>query len=132
MKYLDNFECDNILAIPLPPKPSSKPPLDGDAFSDKFWGTLLERSSTPTSVNGSHKLEYVKSHIKIDSNNDDDTSSDKESDVSKTNDSIVSHFNIGTKLEPRFCEHFHDYHDINCAKNRAFFGNLGKPPQDDM
>lgn len=137
IKYIDNFECDNILAIPLPPKPPSKaPPPDIEVFPDKYWDDMIERRTmSSTSLNRSHasnKLHYEKNRNTTIESNYDDSTSEKDSDVSKTTRNNANQFGSASKLEPRFCEHLHDFHDINCAKNIAFFGGFHHKSQDDM
>lgn len=95
-------ECDPV-TLPLPPgPPSSRPPRsDIEGLSEKYWGEILERT---VSSNSLHILQRTYGQ--------------------QTNNGSSIGLNIreqSTNLsnsEPRLCEH--DYHDVNCAKNKVF------------
>lgn len=152
IKYTDNFDCDNILSIPLPPKPSSKPPTDIDMLSDKYWDGMLERTLSSTTLNGSQKINckndlqsaqldnnYAITSAGSDGSSGAGSSSNGGGVVVAVKDCSnkqcgrrrsSEHHLVQSPLSyaPRYCEHLHDLHELHCAKNIAFFGDL----RDDM
>lgn len=121
--YNTNFGCDNMIALPLPPKPPSRMRSDIEGLAEKYWGEILERT---VSSNSLHALQrtYGDSNTNHRLFHDGTTSSDIDSISGKINE--TNHLGYLSCSEPRLCEH--DLHDFHCAKNRAFFGDL----QDDM
>uniref|UniRef100_A0A336LJ54 CSON005263 protein n=1 Tax=Culicoides sonorensis TaxID=179676 RepID=A0A336LJ54_CULSO len=120
--YNDDFECDNMIALPLPPKPPNRLRSDIEGLSEKYWGEILERA---VSSNSLHALQrtYGDSHSNHRLFHDcTTTSSDIDSISGKIDDS--NHLGYLSSSEPRLCEH--DLHDVNCAKNRAFFGTISR------
>ena len=125
-------ECDPV-ALPMPPGPqSSRPPRhDFEAISEKYWGEILERTVSSSSLQalqrtyGQHHLHsnHHQSHKTsvIDLNNSHGNCHNSKQQM---HDGIVTG---GTNLsnfsnsEPRLCEHYH--HDINCAKNKSFLND---------
>lgn len=131
-----SLECDH--EIPMPPLPKVVPNrpttitgnshgtttlTDFDGLSEKYWGEILERSFSSNSLhalqfnnhhqhNQLHPLYNQKHHF-----NNNTALSDINLNRSETN-------LYYSNSEPRLCDH--DLHDINCAKNQAFFGAFEK------
>lgn len=93
-------ECDPI-SLPLPPgPPASRPPKhDIEGLSEKYWGEILERTVSSSSL---HALQ--RSYGQHGTHNNSMSGLNQSLHVSSS--------------EPRLCEH--DLHDINCAKNQMF------------
>jgi len=140
-----NMECDH--EIPLPPLPkmvANRPSTitgnsqrstftDFDGLSEKYWGEILERTFSSNSLHQHHQQQQQQHHHQHNHNamlNSSSSSNNKHHYL--TNNTAFSDINLhksDTNLyysnsEPRLCEH--DLHDINCAKNRAFFGEFNK------
>lgn len=131
-------ECDPI-ALPVPPgPPSSRPPSvprsDYETLSEKYWGEILERTVSSSSLQALQRAFGHSPHV-----HQPDMNLHKSSIFELNNSvdvggaitgSIIGashihhHHQVGnlsnfSSSEPRLCEHFH--HDINCAKSKASF-----------
>lgn len=93
----------------MPPgPPQSKPPRpDFEGLSEKYWGEILERTVSSSSL---HVLQRVYGSDQ----------SKKSSLIEMNGRESGSHLSNFSNSEPRLCEHFHD---INCAKSKAFFNS---------
>lgn len=95
----------------MPPgPPSSKPPRpDFEGLSEKYWGEILERTVSSNSLHALQRVYGYKTHTSSILEMNGITSPDGSS-----RGNVLSNF---SNSEPRLCEH---YHDINCAKTKAF------------
>lgn len=115
-----------MIALPLPPKPPCRMRPDIEGLAEKYWGEILERT---VSSNSLHVLQRTYGDTNANHHrlfHDGTTSSDIDSISGKIND--TNHLGYLSCSEPRLCEH--DLHDINCAKNRAFFGDFSRTDDD--
>lgn len=115
-----------MIALPLPPKPPCRMRPDIEGLAEKYWGEILERT---VSSNSLHVLQRTYGDTNANHHrlfHDGTTSSDIDSISGKIND--TNHLGYLSCSEPRLCEH--DLHDINCAKNRAFFGGFSRTDDD--
>jgi hypothetical protein len=117
-----SIECDH--EIPLPPLPkmiSTIPGTDFDRLSEKYWGEILERTFSSNSL---HALQHSHHQTQMHNNNGKQHhfyGNNTFGDVNlRRSDTNLYYSNS----EPRLCEH--DLHDINCAKNKAFFGAFNR------
>lgn len=123
-----SIECDH--EIPLPPLPKMVASTitgntDFDGLSEKYWGEILERTFSSNSLHAlqhqnhqhNHQTQVHKSNGKHHHFGNNATFSDINLNRSDTN-------LYYSNSEPRLCEH--DLHDINCAKNKAFFGAFNR------
>ncbi|KAJ6647512.1 hypothetical protein Bhyg_02735 [Pseudolycoriella hygida] len=110
-------ECDPNM-LPLPPgPPSSKPPrTDLEGLSEKFWGEILERTVSSNSLHALQRVYGYKTQTSSILEMNGLTSPDE-----SNRGNALSNF---SNSEPRLCEH---YHDINCAKTKAFLN--GQQPK---
>jgi hypothetical protein len=89
---------------------------------DRHWGEILERTLSSTSLN---MLQRTYGH---NANNNSNSSISKIYLTNTNSDINLNSINNDrhdqkylSNSEPKLCEH--DLHDINCAKNKAFFGD---------
>lgn len=105
---------------------------DIDGLSEKYWGEILERTLSSTSL---HNLQrtYGHNHNHYQTNHFSTHNSHQINNHSNLlNNNTYSDINLNksennlyySNSEPQICEH--DLHDINCAKNKAFFGAFNK------
>lgn len=118
--------------MPLPPgPPQSRPPrTDIEGLSEKYWGEILERT---VSSNSLHALQRVYGSQSHKTNVIDMQQNDRFNGSSNciNNDHLHHHSQTTTAIqlsnfsnsEPKLCEH---YHDINCAKTKAYFNNSSR------
>ena len=127
-----SLECDH--EIPLPPLPKmavNRPSTitgnthgttitDFDGLSEKYWGEILERTFSSNSL---HALQHhhQHNHHTMHNNKHHFSNNTAFSDINLNRSETNLYY---SNSEPRLCEH--DLHDINCAKNKAFFGALNK------
>lgn len=125
-----SLECDHEIPLPpLPKLPTSRPSTitgnthvtDYDGLSEKYWGDILERTFSSNSL---HALQHQHNH-----HNHHPMHSSRQHFGNNTAFSDINLNRSETNLyysnsEPRLCDH--DLHDINCAKNKAFFGAFNK------
>lgn len=132
-----SLECDH--EIPLPPLPkmtASRPSTitgnthlaDYDGLSEKYWGDILERTFSSNSLHAI-QLNHYNHHHQNHNHNNTMHNNRKHHFGNNTAFSDINLNRSETNLyysnsEPRLCDH--DLHDINCAKNKAFFGALNK------
>lgn len=131
---MSTMECDHD--IPLPPLPKMCAPsisgnTDFDGLSEKYWGEILERTFSSNSLHAlQHQNHYQHNHQTQAHNNNSRSSNGKYHHFG--NSTAFSDINLNrsdtnlyySNSEPRLCEH--DLHDINCAKNKAFFGAFNR------
>ncbi|CRL05781.1 CLUMA_CG018809, isoform A [Clunio marinus] len=140
-----SLECDH--EIPLPPLPkmssTSRPSTitgnshgatfnDFDGLSEKYWGEILERTFSSNSLHAlqHHHQHQQKQQHQQHNHNHHMMHNDKHHFSNNTAFSDINLNRSETNLyysnsEPHLeCEH--DLHDINCAKNKAFFGAFNK------
>jgi hypothetical protein len=129
------MECDHEIPLPPLPKMSASRPstitgnthlTDYDGLSEKYWGEILERTFSSNSLHALQHHHNQHNHHHTMHNNHGGS---KHHFGNHTAFSDINLNRSETNLyysnsEPRLCEH--DLHDINCAKNKAFFGTLNK------
>lgn len=104
----------------MPPgPPSSRPPrTDLEGLSEKYWGEILERTVSSNSLHALQRV-YGQSHgphkTSIIDMNGGSGGELNNGDMGAIESVSLSNF---SNSEPKLCEH---YHDINCAKNKAFY-----------
>lgn len=125
-----SLECDH--EIPLPPLPKmavNRPSTitgnthggtDFDGLSEKYWGEILERTFSSNSL---HALQHhhQHNHHTMHNNKHHFSNNTAFSDINLNRSETNLYY---SNSEPRLCEH--ELHDINCAKNKAFFGAYNK------
>jgi hypothetical protein len=141
------YECDH--EIPLPPLPkaiANRPSTitgssmhetttltDIDGLSEKYWGEILERSFSSNSLHA--PAQYQQHHNRMSAammhhNN-------KSKYHLNDHGTLFSDINLNrsetnlyySNSEPHLvCEY--DLHDINCAKNKAYYGAFEKDDDD--
>ncbi|XP_070505572.1 trace amine-associated receptor 1 [Chironomus tepperi] len=130
---MSSMECDHD--IPLPPLPKMCAPsisgnTDFDGLSEKYWGEILERTFSSNSLHAlQHQNHYQHNHQTQAHNNSRSSNGKYHHFGNSTAFSDINLNRSDTNLyysnsEPRLCEH--DLHDINCAKNKAFFGAFNR------
>lgn len=87
-------------------------------FQEKFWGEILERTLSSNSLNLLQRTYGQNANNSISKIYLSNTNSDINLN-SLINDRHDQKYLSNS--EPKLCEH--DLHDINCAKNKAFFGD---------
>ncbi|CAO1431342.1 unnamed protein product [Diamesa serratosioi] len=135
-----SIECDHDLPLPpLPKMASSNRPstitanthrTDFDGLSEKYWGEILERTLSSSSLHALQQTYGAQNHHHY--NNHFSTSSNNHHHNNLLTNNTYSDINLNksetnlyySNSEPRLCEH--DLHDINCAKNTQFFGAFNK------
>lgn len=127
-----SLECDHEIPLPPLPKLSSNRPstitgsthgtalTDFDGLSEKYWGEILERTFSSNSL---HALQHhhQHNHHTMHDNKHHFSNNTTFSDINLNRSEANLYY---SNSEPRLCEH--DLHDINCAKNKAFFGTFNK------
>lgn len=115
---------------------------DFDRLSEKYWGEILERTLSSNSLHAlqrnyghgarnSNNIHYSRSSIHQNNNNNDHNPSNLLSNNNNFSDLNLNKTESNlyySNSEPRLCEH--DLHDINCAKNKAFFGAFNNVDDD--
>lgn len=142
-------DCDPS-GLPMPPgPPTSRPPssippqTDFDTLSEKYWGEILERTVSSSSLQALqrtynnqplqqnsnitqqlHQFGCIKSST-IDLNNGYYHHQQIEQQIEKQlnqqpmrTDTNLANF---SNSEPRLCDHY--LHDINCAKNKLYLND---------
>lgn len=129
------LECDH--EIPMPPLPkmiASRPSTitgnsqrtaftDYDGLSEKYWGEILERTFSSNSLHGlqHHQHNYHTMHINNGKHHLANNTAYSDINLNKSDSNLYY-----SNSEPRLCDHDLHLHDINCAKNKAFFGAFSK------
>lgn len=127
-----SLECDHEIPLPPLPKMSANRPStitgnthgttlsDFDGLSEKYWGEILERTFSSNSL---HALQHnhQHNHHAMHNNKHHFSNNTAFSDINLNRSETNLYY---SNSEPRLCEH--DLHDINCAKNKAFFGAFNK------
>jgi hypothetical protein len=131
-----SIECDH--EIPLPPLPKMMPSTisghhhnnntDFDGLSEKYWGEILERTFSSNSIHAlqhhqplqqqRHHPQHNHHHTQVHHNG---KFHHPFSDINLNRSDTNLYY---SNSEPRLCEL--DLHDINCAKNKAFFGEFNR------
>ena len=125
-----SFECDH--EIPLPPLPkmiastiSGNNINDFDGLSEKYWGEILERTFSSNSLHAIQQHNQTNHHIQVHHNgkyhHPFGGGNTAFSDINLNRSDSNLYFSTS---EPQLCEL--DLHDINCAKNKAFFGAFNR------
>lgn len=135
--------------MPLPPLPKSslscsRPSTitsisnnnrgtDFDRQSEKYWGDILERTLSSNSLHALQRAYGAQSNRHLNGIHFTSSIDHHRNNSNLLNNNTYSDINLNksetnlyySNSEPRLvCEH--DLHDINCAKNRAFFGAFNK------
>jgi hypothetical protein len=116
-----SLECDHEIPLPpLPKMPASRPSTitDYDGLSEKYWGDILERTFSSNSL---HALQHQHNHHNHHHGSRHFGNNTAFSDINLNRSETNLYY---SNSEPRLCDH--DLHDINCAKNKAFFGAFNK------
>lgn len=126
-----SLECDHEIPLPPLPKMNARPSTitgnthgttltDFDGLSEKYWGEILERTFSSNSL---HALQHhhQHNHHTMHNNKHHFSNNTALSDINLNRSETNLYY---SNSEPRLCEH--DLHDINCAKNKAFFGAFNK------
>lgn len=131
-----SLECDH--EIPLPPLPkmiastiSGNNTTDYDGLSEKYWGEILERTFSSNSLHAlQHHQPPTQQHNHQHYHNTQVHHNGKFhhpfgnaafSDINLNRSDTNLYYSTS---EPRLCEL--DLHDINCAKNKAYFGEFNR------
>lgn len=140
-----SIECDHD--IPLPPLPKMVAPsisgntTDYDGLSEKYWGEILERTFSSNSLHAMQQQQQQQQHHQNHYQHNHQTHNSHSNSNGRNSNGKYHHFGNSSAFsdinlnrsdtnlyysnsEPRLCEH--DLHDINCAKNKAFFGAFNR------
>jgi hypothetical protein len=140
-----SLECDH--EIPLPPLPkmmasSISGNTDFEGLSEKYWGEILERTFSSNSLHAlQQQHQQQQQQQQQQQHNHQQHQRHYQQQHQHNNNGKHHHFGNHTAFsdinlnrsdtnlyysnsEPRLCEH--DLHDINCAKNKAFFGAFNR------
>lgn len=147
------YECDH--EIPLPPlapkgisanRPSTITSSmhetttlsDIDGLSEKYWGEILERSFSSNSLHT--PSQYQHQHQNHQNHNRMSAMMHHNNNGKHHNGTLFSDINLNrsetnlyySNSEPHLVSEYDLQHDINCAKNRAFFGAFHTKDDDDI
>lgn len=132
-----SIECDH--EIPMPPLPKmiastisgNNNHTDYDGLSEKYWGEILERTFSSNSLHALQHHQPTQHHQQQQHNHHTQVHHNGKfhhhpfnaafSDINLNRSDTNLYYSTS---EPRLCEL--DLHDINCAKNKAFFGEFNR------
>ena len=136
-----SIECDHMTTTLSMPAVSSchssshhqRPDIE---CSEKYWGEILERTLSSNSI---HALQRTyghntpRQHYNHHNYHNHSNSNVNSGDIFsiKPGTTNIKESNLGlyhSNSEPELCEH--DLHDINCAKNKAYFKGFTNGPPD--
>lgn len=111
-------DCDPN-SLPMPPgPPTSRPPRpDFETLSEKYWGEILERTVSSSSLQALQRT-YGQHHPHHPHQTELSVHKANVLELNGSHHQTVNLSNFSSS-EPRLCEHFR--HDINCAKSKALF-----------